>query len=177
MKQYRMLVCASALLAFTLTAAGCGGAPEATEETEPAAAPATAASEAEEEATEATPEQSEEPAARPRLVAPVRGVAQIGYTAPVVKSGTIGGKEFIITTIEVKNMATGAIAGLMVDEFWYDRAGNPVTGDNYRHQSPLQPGEVITITLETPRTPQMDRNQYSFSHANGDINATLQPSL
>ena len=25
-------------------------------------------------------------------------------------------------------MATGAIAGLKVDEFWYDKAGDPVTG-------------------------------------------------
>ena len=117
------------------------------------------------------------PAAKPRLVAPVRGVAQLGYTKPVVKRGKIGGKDFIITTIQVKNMATGAIAGLKVDEFWYDKAGNPVTGDNYRHPRPLQPGEVITITLETPSNPAMNRNQYSFSHANGDIKATPLPKL
>jgi len=117
------------------------------------------------------------PAAKPRLAAPVRGVAQLGYTKPVVKRGTIGGKAFIITTIQVKNLATGAIAGLKVDEFWYDKAGNPVTGDNYRHPRPLQPGEVITITLETPSNPAMNRNQYNFSHANGEIKATLQPKL
>jgi hypothetical protein len=117
------------------------------------------------------------PAAKPRLAAPVRGVAQLGYTKPVVKRGTIGGKPFVITTIQVKNMATGAIAGLKVDEFWYDKAGNPVTGDNYRHPRPLQPGEVITITLETPSNPAMNRNQYNFSHANGEIKATLQPKL
>ena len=117
------------------------------------------------------------PAAKPRLAAPVRGVAQLGYTKPVVKNGKIGGKDFIVTTIQVKNMATGAIAGLKVDEFWYDKAGNPVTGDNYRHPRPLQPGEVITITLETPRNPAMNRNQYNFTHANGEIKATLQPKL
>ncbi len=117
------------------------------------------------------------PAAKPRLAAPVRGVAQLGYTKPVVKPGKIGGKDFIVTTIQVKNMATGAIAGLKVDEFWYDKAGNPVTGDNYRHPRPLQPGEVITITLETPRNPAMNRNQYNFTHANGEIKATLQPKL
>ena len=117
------------------------------------------------------------PAAKPRLVAPVRGVAQLGYTKPLVKRGKIGGKDFVITTIQVKNLATGAIAGLKVDEFWYDKAGNPVTGDNYRHPRPLQPGEVITITLETPSNPAMNRNQYNFSHANGEIKATLQPKL
>ncbi|MSO83372.1 MAG: hypothetical protein EXQ53_08775, partial [Acidobacteria bacterium] len=115
------------------------------------------------------------PAARPRLLAPVRGVAQLGYTKPVVKQGKIDGREFVITTIRVKNMAAGPIAGLKVDEFWYDKAGNPVTGDNYRHTKPLLPGEVITITLETPRDPRMNRNQYNFTHANGEIKATLQP--
>jgi hypothetical protein len=117
------------------------------------------------------------PAAKPRLSAPVRGVAQLGYTKPVVKNAKIGGRDYIVTTIQVKNMATGSIAGLKVDEFWYDKAGNPVTGDNYRHPRPLQPGEVITITLETPRNPAMNRNQYNFTHANGEIKATLQPKL
>ena len=179
MKKYRMLACASAFFAFT--AAGCAGPPETTEEVasgaglEEAAPAATLAAEAEEQATSATAEG--EPAERPRFVAPVRGVAQLGYTAPVVKNGTIDGREFVITTIQVKNMATGSIAGLMVDEFWYDRAGNAVTGANYRHQVPLQPGEVITVTLETPRNPQMDRNQYSFTHANGDILASLQTTF
>ena len=121
--------------------------------------------------------QTAQPGAKPRLVAPVRGVAELGYTRPVVKNGKIGGKDFVISTIQVKNMASGSIAGLKVDEFWYDRAGNPVTGDNYRHPRPLQPGEVVTITLETPRNPAMNRNQYNFSHANGEIKATLQPKL
>ena len=117
------------------------------------------------------------PAARPRLVAPVRGVAQIGYTRPVVKAGKIDGKEFIVTTMRVKNMATGPIAGLKVDDFWYDKAGNPLPSDSYRHPRPLQPGEVITITLETPRDPRMNRNQWQFSHANGEIKPTLVPKL
>jgi hypothetical protein len=52
-----------------------------------------------------------------------------------------------------------------------------VTGDTFRHPKPLQPGEVITVTLETPRNPKMDRNQYNFSHANGAIKAQLLPKL
>src|SRR5687768_7885332 len=80
----------------------------------------------------ATPAAGQAPAARPRLVAPVRGEAPLGYTKPVVKAGKIDGKDFIITTIQVKNLATGSIAGLKVDEFWYDRAGDPVTGDTFR---------------------------------------------
>ena len=169
MTNYPMLACASAL--FVCTAVGCGGAPETTEEAAPAAATPAAA------AAPSVFGGTDENGERPRLVAPVRGEAELGYTQPVVKQGTIDGREFVISTIQVKNMATGAIAGLQVDEFWYDSAGNPVTGDNYRHPRPLQPGEVVTITLETPRNPAMDRNQYNFTHANGDINATLQASL
>jgi hypothetical protein len=116
-------------------------------------------------------------AARPRLVPPIRGVAQLAYTKPVVKPGKIDGMDFIITTIRVKNMATGSIAGLKVDEFWYDKAGDPVTGDTFRHPKPLQPGEVITVTLETPRNPKMNSNRYNFSHANGEIKPTLVPKL
>jgi hypothetical protein len=113
------------------------------------------------------------PADRPRLVAPVRGVAQIGYTKPVVKRGKVGGKDFVITTMQIKNMAAGPIAGLKVDDFWYDKGGNPLPSDSYRHPRPLQPNEVITVTLETPADPRMNRNQWQFSHANGEIKPVL----
>jgi hypothetical protein len=136
-----------------------------------------AAAQAPKPAAPAAPAAGAQPAAKPRLVAPVRGTAELGYTRPVVKNATIDGRSFVVTTIQVKNMASGAIAGLKVDEFWYDKAGNPVTGDNYRHRTPLQPGEIITITLETPRVPAMARNQYNFTHANGEIKTTLQPKL
>jgi hypothetical protein len=113
------------------------------------------------------------PAERPRLVAPVRGVAQIGYTKPMVKRGKVGDKDFVITTMQIKNMAAGPIAGLKVDDFWYDKGGNPLPSDSYRHPRPLQPNEVITVTLETPADPRMNRNQWQFSHANGEIKPVL----
>jgi len=152
---YTMLALAGAFLLVVGAAAGQAG-----QGTPPATAPA-----------------GQAPGAKPRLVPPVRGEAPLGYTKPVVKAGKVDGKDFIITTIRVKNLATGSIAGLKVDEFWYDKAGDPVTGDTFRHPKPLQPGEVITVTLETPRNPKMDRNQYSFSHANGAIKAQLVPKL
>jgi hypothetical protein len=129
--------------------------------------------------TPATPaaQSGQAPAARPRLVAPIRGEAPLGYTKPEVKPAKIGGKDFVVTTMQVKNLSTGAIAGLKIDEFWYNKAGDPVTGANFRHPRPLQPGEVITVTLQTPRNPAMDRNQYKFEHANGTIKMTLLPKL
>jgi hypothetical protein len=113
----------------------------------------------------------------PRLAAPIRGVANLGVTKPVTKSGKVEGKDFIITTMKVKNMSSGSIAGLKADEFWLDKGGNPVGGDTFRYRKPLQPNEVIEITFSTPRDSKMSTNQYRFSHANGDIKTQLVPKL
>jgi hypothetical protein len=109
-----------------------------------------------------------------KLVAPVRGQAEIGFTNPVSKR--VG--NMIVTTIKVKNLSKGAIAGLKVDEFWYDKKGEPVTGSQpFRHRKPLQPGEVIEVELKVPTDPRMDRNQYKFEHANGTIKTTRLAKL
>ena len=109
-----------------------------------------------------------------KLVAPVRGQAEIGFTNPVSKND---GK-FITTTIRIKNLASGAIAGLKVDEFWYDKDGNTVAGSpSFRYRKPLQPGEVIDVTLKVPIDKRMNRNQYKFEHAHGKIKTTLLPKI
>jgi hypothetical protein len=109
-----------------------------------------------------------------KLVAPVRGQAELGFTNPVSKR--VG--NMIVTTIKVKNLSKGAIAGLKVDEFWYDKKGDPVTGSQpFRYRKPLQPGEVIEVELKVPTDPRMDRNQYKFEHANGTIKTTKLPKL
>jgi hypothetical protein len=101
-----------------------------------------------------------------KLVAPVRGEALIGYLTPVTKSEG----NMIVTTIKIKNLSSGAIAGLKVDEFWFDKAGQPVTGaQTFRYRKPLQPGEVIDVVLKVPRDERMNRNTYQFEHANGKI--------
>ena len=116
----------------------------------------------------------EAPAQPRKLVSPVRGEAPIEYTSPVAKrDGT-----FIVTTFKVKNIATAPIAGFKVDEFWYDKAGNAVTGaPTFRHRSPLQPGEIIEVMLKVPSHPQMNRNQFKFEHANGTIKPNRVPKL
>jgi hypothetical protein len=109
------------------------------------------------------------PQAQTKLVAPVRGEAVIGYMKPVTKrDGTT-----IITVIRVKNLSRGPIAGLKVDEFWYDKAGDPVTGDTFRYRMPFLPNEVIEVTLRTPVNPRMNRNQFKFEHANGTVKTEL----
>ncbi len=104
-----------------------------------------------------------------RLVPTVRGQAEIGYTQPVARRE----RNFIITSMRVKNLAENAIAGFQVDEFWFDRAGNTVTGDRFRLRQPFLSGEVIDLELRVPRNSAMDRSNYEFTHQNGDIQATL----
>ena len=56
-----------------------------------------------------------------KLVSPVRGVATVDYTQPLAKRSG----EFIVTTFRLKTTSMAPIAGFKVDEFWYDRAGDP----------------------------------------------------
>ena len=105
---------------------------------------------------------------RPRLVAALRGLAEIGYLAPVTRRDG----DDIVTTFQVKNLALGAIAGLKIDEFWYDVDGNPVGGATERLRQPLLPGEEVTIELRVPSNSQINNSNYVFSHQNGDIRAT-----
>ena len=109
----------------------------------------------------------------PPVVKPLKGTAVINVLKPVVK--VQGGD--VVTTIKVKNISYGSIAGLKLDEFWYDKAGNVVTGDSKRLMKPLMPNEIVTIELRTPKDPKMDRNTYQFSHANGKVKVDTVPKF
>jgi hypothetical protein len=106
--------------------------------------------------------------AQTKVATPIRGDAEIGVLKPVTIVDQKAG--IVRTTIKVKNLSTsGSIAGLKVEEYWFDKGGNPVTGSKFRLPKPLQPGEVAELKLETPKDPKMDRNSYTFTHANGKI--------
>jgi hypothetical protein len=151
--------------------AGCSsGQPEATKASpEPAAA--VSATAGAEQSPEGAPAQ--EAIAKTRYIPPVRGKAEIAYTAPQVK---VVGDE-VITTIRMRNMSTGRIAGLKVDGFWYDKAGNPAGGSSFRMPKPVEPGEVVTITLKSIKPPAGSRDTYQFVHANGEIVPKLVKKL
>jgi hypothetical protein len=98
---------------------------------------------------------------------PLRGTAELGF----VQSAKLEGND-IVTTFQVKNMsATNAIVGLRISEFWYDKAGTPLqgTGDRQRLRQPLQPLDVATITLRSPKVPGMTTPQYKFEQNNGTV--------
>jgi hypothetical protein len=112
-------------------------------------------------------------AAAQKLVAPVRGNAKVEITRPNTR---VVGKE-IVTTFLLKNVEAAPIAGLKVEENWFDKSGNPVMGNTFRHLKPLQPGEVITVSMKSPRSAAMQRNQYLFTHGNGIIKQQVVPKL
>ncbi len=112
---------------------------------------------------------AQEPASQPNKpvwINPIRGTAEIQYLKPVIKVEKDG---TIVTTFQLKNMSTGPIARLTIEEFWWDKNNNPVSGDKQFLHKPLMPGEIGTIVLHTPKNPNMSRNSYKFSHQNGDI--------
>lgn len=113
------------------------------------------------------------PAAPKKLISPQRGDATVEITKPDTK---VKGAE-VVTVILVKNTSAAPIAGLKIEENWYDGKNNPVGGDVYRHNKPLMPNEVITVTLKTPKTAAMKSNQYQFTHANGAVKPKTVPKL
>ena len=120
-------------------------------------------------ATPATPAQGA-PAAPAKFVPPIRGEAPVSMTKPLTKRTATE----IITNFKVKNPSTtGSIAGLKISEFWYDKAGNPVSGDEFRYRKPLMPGEVIDVELRSPVNPKMASSQYKFEQANGNVKPTV----
>ena len=108
-----------------------------------------------------------------KLMPPIYGEAKIEITKPAMK---FSGNE-VITTLQIKNMEAAPIAGLKVDEFWYDSNGRPMATTTYVHPKPLQAGEVISVTLKTNRVKGLSRNKVGFTHAHGTIKQTLVPKL
>jgi hypothetical protein len=122
------------------------------------------------QAKPAAPAAQAPPAAPAKFIPPIRGEAPVSMTKPV----TTRTKDEIVTKFKVKNpSATGSIAGLKISEFWYDKGGNPVSGDEFRYRKPLLPGEVIDIELRSPVNPKMASSQYKFEQSNGQIKPTV----
>jgi hypothetical protein len=78
-------------------------------------------------------------------------------------------KDMVIEKIKVKNLTNAPIARLTIDETWYDKGGATIGGGKGVLNGLLQPGEVQTITVESPYNAKMSANQYRFSHANGGV--------
>jgi hypothetical protein len=115
--------------------------------------------------------QTQAPAKPAKYVAPVKGVATIEVIQMPSKQV---GKE-MVTVIKVRNTSKGTINLLKADEYWYDKGMKIVTSSQYAHKkAPIQPGEIVEITLRSPvpANAAPNQNQIMFRHANGDVKAT-----
>jgi hypothetical protein len=100
-----------------------------------------------------------------KFTPPIKGEALIEFTQPVTKRE----KEMVVTRITVKNASLGPVPRLTVTETWYDKGGAIVSGGKGSINGLLQPGEIQTITIETPYSAKMNGNNFNFSHANGSV--------
>lgn len=102
-----------------------------------------------------------------KFTPPVRGQAEVEYTAPATNRV----KDSIITKITIRNISSAPIARLTINDTWYDKGGEVLTAGRGVINGLLQPGEIQTITIETPWKAGMNSQQRKslFSHANGDV--------
>ena len=113
-----------------------------------------------------TPAQA--PAQKAKFVPPVKGYATIDVQR--VSSKRMG--KNIETVLKVKNTSKGSINLLRIEQYWYSRDSKQVSFADYRHKkAPIQPGEVVEITLIAPNNPEISHDSLQFSHANGKTEA------
>lgn len=107
------------------------------------------------------------PASPAKFVRPVKGTAYLLMLQPT-KSKRVGTD--VVTIVTVKNISGGAIHLLKVDEYWYDKTRKKMVSASMSSvRKPLNPGEVVDVTMKTPWNSAMDTSQYFFSHANGKV--------
>lgn len=104
-------------------------------------------------------------AAPARFVKSLKGTANVDFVEGPSKK--VGNE--IVTVLKVKNMSPLALSLFKVDEYWYDKKREVVTGDTYKNTKPFMPGEVLEVTLKAPVKPDLYQSQYQFSHAGGDV--------
>ena len=95
---------------------------------------------------------------------PFKGEAEVEYLPATKRTG-----DTVTTTMRVKNLASGPIVRLTIDEVWFDKGGNIVGGSKGTLAQVLAPGAVDTITIQTPWSARMNGNGFNFSHANGTV--------
>jgi len=112
---------------------------------------------------------AQQPPPLTKFVTPLKGEVQVEMLAPQAKyEGST-----LVTKFKIKNTSKGPIAGLKVDEYWYNKKGDTVSGSQtFRVPKPLMPGEIVEVVLRSPKHPEMSTNIYMFAHANGKVKPT-----
>lgn len=121
------------------------------------------------QATQAKPTTPSKPLPTSGWVKPIKGLV----TVDVIRGATKKVGNEVVTVLKVKNTSSGSIALLKVDEYWYDKKSVIVSGDTRSVRQPVQPGQIVEIECRSPYNPAAFQNQYFFSHANGQVKATV----
>jgi hypothetical protein len=101
-----------------------------------------------------------------KFVTPFKGEAAVEMMPAQAKSD---GK-MVTTKFKVKNMSPGPLTGFKVDEYWYDKKGQAVSGSQtFRVSKPFMPGDIVEVTLQSPVKEGMATNVYMFAHQNGKV--------
>ena len=93
-----------------------------------------------------------------------KGQAEVEFASSSRKDG-----ETVVTTMKVKNLSSGPIGRLKVEETWFDKAQQPVATSQGVLDKMLEPGAIETLTIQTPWSAKMNGNSWQFSHANGTV--------
>jgi hypothetical protein len=118
-------------------------------------------------ATAPSPTTTAAPVAKARMTTPVKGTAYVEVIQGAPKK--VGAD--MVTVSKVKNVSNGPIAGLRIDEYWYNQKLVQVTGDTQRVRAPIAPGEIVEVTTKSPVKPDLYKSTLMFNHANGKVTA------
>ena len=100
-----------------------------------------------------------------KLIAPFKGDIVVEMTT----ASTAYEGNLLVTKFKVKNMATGPVVGLNVTEYWYNAKGDPVSASQKFRAPRLMPGEIVDVTLKSPRAPDMARKLTTFDYPYGKV--------
>ena len=109
-----------------------------------------------------------------KFVTPFKGEAAVEFTpAQAKRDGNL-----VVTTFKVKNVSPGPLVGFKVEEYWYNKKGDTVSGSpSFRVQKPFMPGEVVEVVLRSPYNAEMDRKMTMFGHTNGKVKPKQVPKF
>jgi len=116
-------------------------------------------------ATSTTPAPVSAELMKARMKPPVKGTAAIEFLATPVK--VVNGE--VLSTIKVKNVDSGPIIGLKIDEYFYS-SGKEVSACTARVRNPIAAGETVDVPISCPNPKEkVNGSNMMFTHANGQV--------
>ena len=109
-----------------------------------------------------------------KFITPLKGEASVEMmpARATQEAGTM------VTKFKVKNTSTKPVVGFKVSEFWYSPKGVAVSGSQpFRVLKPFLPGDVIEVTLKSPRPPDGSRKITQFDHQYGTVKVKQVPKF